>query len=598
MATNVNNGNVCWEVRPTNGNDNNGGGFLLGSGTNTTATDLTIDASNNKKVTSASIGAFGSTHVGMYLLVTAGTGWQPGFYQIASVSSGAAILDMSPSAAGNANTANVTFYNVSIDFSRNNGAAASESATGGGASTNTMTPSASATGANGWTAVTTADIGNVVHITAGTNAVAGFYIITAVSAGALGIGTWTLSGSANAFSGSTTNVTYKMGGALGTLAFTSGMVLSNKFFFKQESGLSRSATMTLTTSDSSALASHALPPTILSGYATARNDGVTSSNWPTITATSNGVNCLTYNPNNSIVQYFNFNGGSFTTTVGLNLNGSTSIGRAIKATNCLQCGIHGNANNGIIIEFCEVTGSSGSGFSAFGNQAISIQIGMVQNCYVHDNSTSGILVVGGNLQINAIHKNLVVNSTSANGYGIVVATSVPSFIVNNTVDRCGGDCINTTNTDNAGIHWIKGNILSNWGLTTNPSYGMKLFTTAGKAAQSNFDGNAYYNGQSIGANRLNCDDLNTEIINALVPLSSYYATQDITLTANPYTTANSDWTLNNDAGGGAAVRATCPGNTFNGTSLVGYSDYGCFRHADPAGGGAPGRRDMRGGFIN
>jgi hypothetical protein len=67
-------------------------------------TDLTIDASNNKKVTSASH-SFVSGDVGKSISVTNGANWTLGTYTIASVSSGAAILNNSPTAAGNANQA-------------------------------------------------------------------------------------------------------------------------------------------------------------------------------------------------------------------------------------------------------------------------------------------------------------------------------------------------------------------------------------------------------------------------------------------------------------------------------------------------------------
>ena len=88
--------NTQWDVRTT-GSDSNGGGFVYGKGVKdvTAATDLAVDSSNNKKVTSASHN-FVSGDVGKFINVTAGTNWTPGWYQILSTASNAATLDRSP----------------------------------------------------------------------------------------------------------------------------------------------------------------------------------------------------------------------------------------------------------------------------------------------------------------------------------------------------------------------------------------------------------------------------------------------------------------------------------------------------------------------
>jgi hypothetical protein len=93
---------TVFEVR-TAGSDSNGGGFVTGStGTDFsqqnaaqyTFTDLasTSGTTNPSIVTSASH-SFGATDVGNIMQITAGTSWLTGFYQIVSVSAGAATLD-------------------------------------------------------------------------------------------------------------------------------------------------------------------------------------------------------------------------------------------------------------------------------------------------------------------------------------------------------------------------------------------------------------------------------------------------------------------------------------------------------------------------
>lgn len=96
---------TVWEVRTT-GSDSNGGGFVTGAaGTDYSqqaaaqysAADLAVDATTNTKVTSATH-SFVAADVGNLLQVTAGASWTTGFYQIVSVSGGAATLDRSPAA--------------------------------------------------------------------------------------------------------------------------------------------------------------------------------------------------------------------------------------------------------------------------------------------------------------------------------------------------------------------------------------------------------------------------------------------------------------------------------------------------------------------
>lgn len=59
----------------------------------------------------------------------------------------------------------------------------------------------------------------------------------------------------------------------------------------------------------------------------------------------------------------------------------------------------------------------------------------------------------------------------------------------------------------------------------------------------------------------------------------------VTLTANPFTnTAGNDFSLNNTAGGGAALRAAgFPGTFFDGLSTTGYLDIGAVQHQDSGG---------------
>lgn len=92
---------LVWEVRPTNGTANAGGGFKAGgSGTDFSQqnavqvayTDLVIDAVTNTNVTSAAF-PFGATHVDNLVAITGGTGFTVGIFHVVSVAGAVATLD-------------------------------------------------------------------------------------------------------------------------------------------------------------------------------------------------------------------------------------------------------------------------------------------------------------------------------------------------------------------------------------------------------------------------------------------------------------------------------------------------------------------------
>src|SRR5260221_6595295 len=97
---------TVWEVRPTAGNDLNGGGFHTGaSGTDYSqqdtaqysASDLT---SISSLVVSSASHNFVATDVGHIINIASGTGFTVGFYEIVSVGSNQATLDRSPGTVG------------------------------------------------------------------------------------------------------------------------------------------------------------------------------------------------------------------------------------------------------------------------------------------------------------------------------------------------------------------------------------------------------------------------------------------------------------------------------------------------------------------
>ena len=227
---------TIWEIRPTNGVDTYGGGFTPGTGTKTVnaATDLTIDATSNVKVTAGH--SFVSGDVMKFINVTAGTGWTAGWYQIISAAGGAATLDHSPSAAGNSNKGTYNLFD-GVDYSQQN----ANNTVGSNISTTDAVAVGTTTITSATGAFTVAISGNVVYFAGGTGSlIGGWYLVTYASSTSITIDRAIAAG---------TGITMNIGGALKTLsqASLSGYVLGNKFFMKSEATQQISAGITFST---------------------------------------------------------------------------------------------------------------------------------------------------------------------------------------------------------------------------------------------------------------------------------------------------------------------------------------------------------------
>ena len=583
-STFINNQNCVWNIFPSRGHDSNGGGFVLGLGTNNTQfTDLVVDAANNKKVTSASY-TFVAGDVNKYILITNSGSWIGGLYMIVSVASGAATLDMSPAPVS---TAGGTYtLNNSCDFSRQSSAQYSGThATTSAANSNVLVTSASDT-----YAPTATDIGNVVQVTGGTNVNAGFYFISAVTAGAAGTGTVTLSGSQNltTAAGAASAITFKIGGAHKNFAAGAGLTTgqnSNRIAVKAEATISTSVGYNVKLQAVGPQSGKStVPQSWVFGYTSSLNDG----GMVTISLTAVGITAITLSAQDCMVTGLIVNGNSNGNTGGFNTNDTNQYFYNCKAFNCFKYAFHLNSFLSTL-EYFEASGTSNS--SAFAAQALSVNIpGYVRCGYIHDNATAGVTLGSGvNGSICILEECLVVKSTGNGGYGVFPSGGWSWLIEHNTIDQCDQDCINfagATTFDLWTLSVIRGNILSRWGNAGGTHFGMN-FTAAGYNHYWGYDGNAYWNGNSSGANRNNGDDQGTtNLINGYVPQPLLaaaasgvpYASADVILTANPFN-SSSDWSLNSTAGGGAACKGTAPLNSYFGTTMASHRSFGALQEA-------------------
>lgn len=554
--------NTAWEVRTT-GADTNSGGFNVGNA-NMATDGAATSANTSAPVFSSASYTFVAGDVGAWLFIKSGTNWIPGWYQIASVAGGAATLTAGigtaqlfggatvlNTAAGAATVASPSGATWSVDYSQQDAAQFSFTDLVIDGATNTdFTSAAFPIGKN--------MVGNLINITSGTGFTVQFVEVVSVTVA---------TGRADKSLGtlSSTGGTGKLGGAFltiakATTAASATMVRSNKVFVKAGSGYTTTTGIVL--SATGGTPSTANPPNRLIGYTTFRGDNGSA----TITlSTNSGLSAISMGTNGWIVQNFVIDCNNLATSTGI----ATTTLCVIK--NCLiknfkTVGIT-TTNFSNVFE-CEITGGAAGASAAIlaGNGTVTC----ITRNYIHDNACTGI----GTVQDDFVSHNLITNNTGATSDGITTSNAgTGTVILNNTIYGCGRHGINIVNTVVLPF-FMRNNLLVN-----NAGYGVQLASAAGTPAFASFDGNAYFNNTS--GTRNNADDtVATNPINGVAP---YVNSLDVILTANPFTNAaGGDFTLNTNAGGGAAARASGTPSTFPGVAdTPGHIDMGVFQHADP-----------------
>ncbi len=542
--------NTAWEVRPTNGSDTSGGGFDFTQGTLGTArTDLVISGSDST-IASSAAQVFVTGDIGKYILVTAGTGFNKGWFWITAVDgSNNATFDRS---LGTLSSTGGSFKLYgSIDYSRQNGAQFSVSnlVTNG-------TPTITSVSAP----FTAQMVGNMIYITGGTGSIAANWYMISVFTSSTSVNV-----DRNTGLSAGTGATGNMGGALQTLAAVAPLIASsNKVYFKAESGLTTTASITFATTgvtpSSSATANR------LIGYTTTRGDGGKA----TITLSTNtGLTGLIFSNKGWWVENITVDCANLGTSTGMSFTGlfQTVLNCQIKNFKTAGIVLSSFSSNSSQIVSCEVTGGN-SGATA----AISLQgsITTVVNCNIHDNVCTAI-AAGGNSS--SLLYNLITNNSGGTSDGITTtAGGQPLTIIGNTIYACGRSGIRMASGTANGAWIIKNNLFVN-----NGAPGID-FVTAAYPAWQLWDGNAFFNNTS--GTRNDIDDLTTNVINGLSP---YTNTLDVILGADPFTNAaGGDFTLNNNPTGGAAARGHGTPGAIPNVTQTGKIDMGVFQHPDPA----------------
>jgi len=386
----------------------------------------------------------------------------------------------------------------------------------------------------GYTVLTT-DVGNVLQTTGGTNVTTGFWTITSVSTGS---NTWTFG--ANVTTGATSNGQGTAGGALASPGMVPGSALTstNITFIKGNHTYSLA-----NSAGSGGKVSNA--GGCVCGYNTTRSLFNQDANLPVLQSTGSnsytlitvanptvvsslvfananantGITCVS-DQSNTGSQYFNIQGTSVSVVLNINSNG----GRAdfIAAINCTGgAPIETTGGTGTIFSDCVVSGGGGLGQGG-GSYA--------HNCIV---ASSGSAATGGDFAG-------FTECTNCISYNHT-RTSVPAF-----AGAAGTRFVNCI------IHSATGT----GAIGISPS-------TDVRSAIINC---AFYN---------NTTDVGT--------LGHGSNVGKISLTADPFTNAaGGDFSLNNTAGGGAALRAAGWPSSLPGISTSNYLDVGAVQHASTA----------------
>ena len=425
---------------------------------------------------------------------------------------------------------------------------------------------------NGTTTVTSATagftaamVGNTVYITGGTGTItaARYQIVSFTN-----VTTVVLDSSTGLTAG--TGATLNLGGAIATineLSSARGMIASNKAFVKGGVNYTTATQINFTIS---CTPTPTVNYTRIIGYTSTRGDGGKFTLQATVGGMTTGIILLT--GNGILIRNAILDGNGQTNTQSLRIIGSWCSLVNVKSINASFSGLVVSTTTFVFLFGCEVTTTTGPVNGA----GISVGLGSkIVNCWVHDNTVSGIDLQSAASDV-TVTGCLITNNSGASSDGITgVANNAQ--IIGNTIYKSGANGINCSVNGAPPNQLILNNILSE-----NGGYGLVGGITAGNPAESYWDGNAYYN--NVSGTRHNADD-----VSGINSISPYVNVRDVILTADPFVNkAANDFRLNQNPGGGAACRSAGVPNLFPGLSSPNsqcFEDFGAVQHQDPGSAG-------------
>lgn len=508
--------------------------------------------------------------VGHWLFIKSGTNWRPGWYQITAVTLGVAQLNATtgqwvaykstdanrPGAGtGCATTASPTGATWSIDYSQDVPISFTDLVA---VTTTTFTSAANSIGKN--------FVGNIVRVNSGTGWNQCRWEVSSVT-GTTGTAANFQNGFGNLGTSGSTGGTGKLGGAAVSPGALAAILVAGNAVYQKSGTYTLSAATANTVGGPVSLALNASSgsPSRWIGYYAYRGDrarttralfqipasGVTNVTVFAVTGAAAWIN----------IENLHVDGASKIAIRGFDIGGYGAMTSYCKATQCTTGGFYSNTTSvSPKFLFCESNSNSGS-FPAFACTGT----GGALYAFCEANSNSVVA-----MELDALGSQAVFCSFANNTAGVAALRNVGVGFTNCTIyggsgygvyfysAAAGATCINC---------YVEG--------ITTP------YTLEGASGTAFLINCAAYNSTGYSTN---FSDANVQ---------NY-----ISCTASALTNgAGGDLTLNNNAGGGALLRAAGFPGMFPAGVSRGYQDIGCFQHADPVGGGLMFRRTFDGGVA-
>lgn len=424
---------AIWEINAgATASNVNGGGFNPQNAN--MLTDLTTDTNTGNTATpvvqSASYN-FAAGDVGRWLYISTGSGWYPGWYEIASVASNKATLHAvvgstsvvqvtnriadtadgtygTNTVIGIANVGTPTGGTFTIDYSQGTSSIINGTdlaCADGDAASPQITSAGTPFGPN--------HVGNFIRVSAGTGYTTGWYEIVSVS------GVTATLDRAVGTDGAKTGGTFRVGGALSMNSTLDDDVMEaaiagNRFFIKNNGTILTGENVSVTTGigTGSRLIGYI-------GYNATRGDTPTGTNRPTLSLGSNSWTC----PTRSEVRNLQITG---TGTANFGIGNSSKV-RNLKVSNtsttAARPALAGNTN--ALINDCEAVSYRGIAFS-IGNTTTKLF-----GVYGHD-SSEGLRVNSTGSPMVHVSKSIFAGNTTA-AVNIATTTTGPVVLENVTL---------------------------------------------------------------------------------------------------------------------------------------------------------------------
>lgn len=338
--------------------------------------------------------------------------------------------EVRPGAGSSNNSGGFVAGASGTDFSQQN-AAQYNAADLAGTNANTSSPSVSSASHS----FIASDVGNLIHITAGTNWTAGYYQIVSVAAGAATLDR------ACASVASPTAGTYFVGGAAASIANVSAAMVAGNIVYQKGGTDTLAGVVSLT-------AGSIVAPTRWEGYVATRGDIRTASEasihtaagfldttqpgtWPVVALGTNvfqpGTNCL--------VVGIKFTGTKTTTSTQVNCGTNAAVYRCVFAMTGIGASSCITLSTRSFVRDCDFTHVGQAG-----QPAINAGSGVIKGCRITSTSGGGILLSSGGGDIAVMF--CLFYSMAASQTAILNASANNNLMaINNTFDNIAGTCI-------------------------------------------------------------------------------------------------------------------------------------------------------------